>query len=84
VIEEREVVTLLLGLGALGLALKIRRSLAYLHSLELVLLSLSLLVVGWIATILEGKWTAFDSVEHLCYAASSMAIALWAYRTATR
>jgi NADH:ubiquinone oxidoreductase subunit K len=86
VIEEREVVTLLLGLGALTLAFRNRRSLSYLHSLELLLASLSLLTFGFASSILEGLpgWVVFDSIEHACYALSSLAIALWAYRTATR
>lgn len=84
--EEREVITLLLGVGALALAVKNRRTLAYLHSLTLLLASLSLLIFGWVSTVLEGlqAGAVFDSVEHACYGLSSLAIAIWTYRTATR
>ena len=84
--EERELIMLLLGIGALVLAVKNRGMLAYLRSPELLLASVSLVFLGWVSTNLEGLpgGAVFDSIEHACYGLSSLFIAIWAYRTATR
>ncbi len=80
-VEERELVTLLLGTGALVLAYGNRRNLAYLTSFPLLIASLSVLFAGLIATVLEGLFwkVALNVVEHFAYGLSSVLLVLWTW-----
>ena len=88
-VEEREVITLLLGAGAFAIAVRNRRTLSYLPSLHLLLAALALLILGWASSIMEGveglsAQAALDLVEHACYGSSTFVLAIWAYRIALR
>lgn len=80
-VEERDVLSLLLSAGVLVLAYRNRRSLAYLTSFPLLFASVSVLVVAFVATVLEGIfWSpAFNFIEHASYGLSSVLLAFWAW-----
>ena len=81
-IQQNELVTLILGMGAMGFFVLGRVRIRELPSWRLFLLSFTALCAGWVLTVLEGfLWpVALNLVEHTCYAVSSILFALWCWR----
>ena len=83
-IYENEIIMLMLGLGVLIFAL-----LNYFHLRRIRLFGVLfggfwLLVVGWALTVVEGffpedsfRYSSLNFLEHLCYAASGIVVAVW-------
>lgn len=85
-IEEREVITLFLGLFAAVLAFQNRRSLVHLPSVRLLLASAALLLCGSLVSILEGLFfeDTFNALEHVAYGLCSFFLAVWVGLSFTR
>jgi hypothetical protein len=83
VVEERDLLSLLLSAGVLVFAYRNRQALEYLASFSLLFASVSVLLVGFAATVLEGLfWSAtFNFIEHAAYGLSSALLALWSWVT---
>lgn len=81
VIEQNELVTLLVGVSALILVVSNRRGLEGLPKAGICVLSFLLLVLGLAFTVLEGLFWggAFNILEHICYAGSSLLLAIWVW-----
>ncbi|MBN2476077.1 MAG: hypothetical protein JXB62_15810 [Pirellulales bacterium] len=80
-INENELVTLLLAVGALVFILSNGAGLRRLPMAPLFVSAYGVLVLGWCFTVLEGFFwdTALNYLEHACYAASSCLLALWCW-----
>jgi hypothetical protein len=88
--EENEMVMLFLGIGVLIFILLRRKQLKQLPGAHLLITSFSILLVGWLATVLEGLLEAdsfsqqlFNYLEHFCDAGSGLMMAWWSWRTFT-
>ncbi len=59
------------------------RRLSSLPNRKILLFSYGILFVGWVVTILEGVlWpNVLNTVEHICYALSSVLFSLWCWLT---
>jgi hypothetical protein len=81
-IEEKELITLLIGLGALFFTFLKRHELRSLPASGTLVAGFAALVAAWTATVLEVLfWTAqLNMVEHVCYAVSACLMALWSWR----
>lgn len=81
-ILQNELVTLILGMSALGFFVLGRVRIRELPGWRLFLLTFALLVAGWVLTVLEGFFwpIALNLVEHICYTVSSILFALWCWR----
>ncbi|MCK4514528.1 MAG: hypothetical protein KAU31_04680 [Spirochaetaceae bacterium] len=81
-IQQNELVTLILGMGALGFFVLGRVRIRELPRWRFFLLSFTALCVGWVLTVLEGFFwpAALNLAEHICYAVSSIVFALWCWR----
>ena len=81
-----EIVMLLLGIGVLIFVLKNRVGLKRLPASGILMTAFSLLLVSWLATVLEGLmesilWnTFFNLLEHAGLAASSLLTAIWCWK----
>lgn len=82
-IDVNEAVTFLLGLGILVFILSNRQELQRSYNGNLLMASFSLLLAGWLLTILEGFFLKdyLNLLEHACYAASSVLMAWWCLKT---
>lgn len=82
-IEERELVTLLTGIAVLVFMYLRRKELEYIPNTAILLLSFTLLVAGWFFTVLEGFLLPdlLNLFEHICYALSSVLLAVWSWKT---
>jgi hypothetical protein len=80
-IEENEVVMLLIGVGVLFLILGNRFSLKRLPASKILFAGFYVLLAGWVLTVLEGfLWKGLlNYLEHLCYAGSSLLMAVWCW-----
>jgi hypothetical protein len=79
--QENEAITLLIGLGALLFTLIKRRELLSLQASGVLIAALSVLLAGWLFTVLEDvlwEWL-LNPMEHLCYAVSSILMAVWCW-----
>ena len=86
-LQANEVVMLLLGIGVLIFILGNRRHLKRLPASALLLGGFCALLGAWILTVLEGYFVErpfwyqlFNLIEHVCYAASSVLVAVWCWK----
>ena len=81
-IYENEIVMLLLGFGVLVFILANRAKLKWVQSSNILILGYCILFVAWILTVLEGFFLGdlLNILEHICYAASSILVAIWSWR----
>lgn len=79
-LEERELITALLGLSALVFLLVNRRKCRRGVGMRWLVWALGLAVAGWWLSVAEGYvWRdALNLLEHACYALGSVALAVWA------
>jgi hypothetical protein len=82
-VEEIEVVTLLLGVAVLALVIYRREQIKPLRFYQLLVLSFIILFCGWLFTVVETFiWEDFfNLLEHLCYSASSIVLAIWCWKS---
>jgi len=80
--QSNELVTLILGLGALGLMLARRSGLRELPSSRLLVHAFYLNVTTWAFTVLEGfVWgDLFNLLEHGASTLSAALLAVWCFR----
>lgn len=78
-IFENEVVMLLLGVGVLTFILGNRARLKHLAASKILIVGFYVLLAGWVLTVVEGFfWEGLlNYLEHLCYAVSSVLVAVW-------
>lgn len=81
-IFENEVIMLLLGVGVLIFVLGSRLQLRRLPASNILILGFYFLFGGWVLTVLEGFfWQGpLNYLEHMCYAISSVLVAVWCWR----
>ena len=82
-IQENEIVTLVLGLGLLIFVGIQRRQVRQFPRVGLFLGGVVVLLAAWVFTVAEGFCYSrvFNTLEHLGYAVSSAALALWCFLT---
>lgn len=82
-VQQTEVLLLLLAAGVVVFAVANRPRLRRLPAHRTLLAALYLVTAGWTLTNLEGLLLPrlLNVLEHLCYAASSVTIAVWCWRT---
>jgi len=80
-LSEREIIVALLGIGALLFGTWNRRRLRALPAWRVLWAGFCVLLSGWILTVLEEVlWSnALNVLEHACYAASSVLMAVWCW-----
>lgn len=80
-IEEREVITLFLGVFAAVLARQNIRSLVHLPAVRVLLATGMVLLCGFVVSILESLFWAdgFNVLEHAAYGSSSLLLAVWVW-----
>lgn len=85
-IYENEIIMLVLGLGVLVLALSNRDHLKRVPLFKVLFTGFCILIVSWIVTVLEDLFpedtlgnSSLNFLEHLCYAASGLLVALWCW-----
>ena len=80
-IQESEVVMLVLGLGVLIFVLANWPQLKRIDSSATLILGFCFLLAGWVLTVLEAFcWTVLlNYLEHMCYAAGSLSLAVWCW-----
>ena len=78
-IQVNEIVMLLLGCGGLLFIRANRPGLARIPSANILIAGYGVLFAGWTLTVLEGFFWggALNYLEHICYALSSVLVALW-------
>ena len=78
-IQDNEVVMLLMAIGVLIFILVNRRLIMRIEAARVLVAALCVLLAGYVFTVLEGFFLGdlLNFLEHLCYAASSVLIALW-------
>jgi hypothetical protein len=77
--QENELVTILIGIGLFIFIIFNFSKLKTLPAIKILLAGLSVLLIGWILTILEGFFLEdlLNLLEHTCYALSSIIMAVW-------
>jgi len=85
-VESDELVMLLIGFGVLVFLFKNRLKPPDIPAYNVLASSFYVLFVGLLATVLEGFWlnTYFNYLEHICYAVSSVLLALWCQRLSVK
>lgn len=80
-VQENEIIMLLLGAGVVLFILNNLPRLQRLPAWEILIAGFGCAMLGWILTILEGFFWPFalNLVEHVCYAASAVVIAIWCW-----
>lgn len=85
--EENEIVMLLLGVGVLIFIVVRREQLKQLPKANLFIACFCVLLVGWLATVLEGcfapshvYYKLCNYLEHLCYACSAVLFTGWCWK----
>lgn len=78
-VEEREVITLILGVCAVIFFGIGWRKLQLIPKFGLLLTAFAALLAGWVFTIIEIYWAeeVMNALEHGCYALSSALLAWW-------
>ncbi|MFX1274601.1 MAG: hypothetical protein ACFFBP_17705 [Promethearchaeota archaeon] len=78
-IQENEVITFFLCLGALSFVVITYVRLKTFPKLRVIIVSFILFSLGWFFTIIEGIFFEEISniIEHLCYLSSSIILGLW-------
>ena len=81
-IQQSELITLLLGLGVLIFLMANASQIRNIPESSLLIASYVILLFGWIFTVAEGiLLSRFNNfMEHLCYAVSSISLALWIWK----
>ncbi len=81
-IQENELILLLLGVGVLIFLMTNASQLRRIPEFRLLVASYVTLFLGWAFTVLEGLlWSRLiNFMEHLCYAVSSVVLALWIWK----
>ncbi len=81
-IQENEVVMLLMAIGVLIFILVNRRLVMRIEAARVLVAAFCVLLAAYVFTILEGFFLEklLNLLEHLCYATSSVLIALWCMR----
>ncbi len=81
-LQEKEVVTLILGAGVLVSFWVGRRDLRQFPAWKIFAAGFHLLLLGWALTVLEAFFLGnlLNTLEHACYAASSAVLAVWCWR----
>ncbi len=77
-----EIVMLSIGTGVLVFILSNRTRLKHLEAYRILIAAFCLMLAGWILTVLEGffyEWL-LNFLEHLCYAVSSLFVAIWCWK----
>ena len=84
-IQPNEIVMLLIGTGVLFFIRVSLHQLKRLPSWNILLCGFCVLICAWAATILEGFfWSGLlNYLEHMCYAASSVLLAVWCWKMST-
>jgi Na+/H+-dicarboxylate symporter len=81
-VQQNEIVMLLLGVAVLIFTIKNRSGLKHLPEYMLLMTAFYLLLITWLATVLEGFiWnTFFNVLEHAGLAVSSVLTAVWCWK----
>lgn len=81
-IQQNELVVSICSIGMLIFLLSYRKYLWRVPGSRLVLGAYSLLVAGWVLTVLEGFFwpNILNLLEHLCHTTSSIMVVLWIIR----
>ena len=86
VFRESEIVTLVMSIGVLVFFTAWRSRLKEIPSYKTFLLSFYLLTANWLFTVLEAVYwpDLLNLLEHACYAASTILLAVWLWQVLTR
>jgi len=78
-IQENELITFILCLGALFFIIINYGKLKSLPGLRIFIISFTLFTMGWFFTVIEGIIfeETFNLIEHVCYICSSVMIFIW-------
>ncbi len=78
-VQENEIAMLLFGMGILVFILMNRKKLQRIPSWKYLAAGFNVLLAGWVFTVVETflPYDALNILEHLCYAASSVILAVW-------
>ena len=87
-IQDNEVIMLLMAIGVLIFILVNRRLIMRIRAARVLIAAFCVLLAAYVLTVLEGfflenlqPWgDLLNFLEHLCYTASSVLIALWCLR----
>jgi hypothetical protein len=81
-VPESEIVTFVLGIGALVFFFFNRIELSHIPSAKILLLAFSLFLTGWTLTIVENFILPdlLNYLEHLSYSLGSFMILIWCWR----
>lgn len=81
--QEREVITLILGVVVFVFALRQRELLCQIQSWPLLFTSFALMLTSLACSVIEGVgWEPFfNFIQHLCSALSALVLAVWCWRT---
>jgi len=82
-IQHNELFDAVVAFAVLVFAIVHFRRLSTHPNIKILLFSYGILFVGWVVTILEGVlWpNVLNTVEHICYALSSVLFSLWCWLT---
>jgi hypothetical protein len=80
-LQDRQIAVALLGMGVVLFGIWNRRRLRTVPAWPVLWAALCMLVAGWtLAVLAEVLWPAvLNSLEHACYAASSVLMAVWCW-----
>lgn len=78
-IQEVEIIRLLISLGVMVFLVIRKEQLKVIPYYKILVACYSLLVVGWVFTILEGFFApdTLNVIEHICYTIASVLLAIW-------
>ena len=81
-VEEKEIIMLVMGIGVYGFTVAYRLQLKRIPRWDVIFLAYRLMLAAWLMTVLEGFFWAgvLNTLEHLCYAGSAAAMTWWCYR----
>ena len=81
-IQQNEIIMLLLGIGCMIFMLANKQKVKRIPVARILIAGFYALLAGWVLTILEGLfWNDLLNVlEHICYTASSILIAVWCWK----
>jgi len=81
-IQENEIIVLFLALGVLIFILGSRQKFQRIPVSKIFVAGFYVLLAGWILTVLEGLFwqELLNILEHICYAASSVLMAVWCWK----
>jgi hypothetical protein len=85
-LRENEVVMLVLGMGVLFLILLNLHHIRSFKSWKILLFSYSVLLCGWLFTVLEGFFLdkILNLLEHISYLLSALFMMLWTWKITAR